>query len=256
MQAEKTMITPHLDIYLSDAPVPYPEAMVAMDARVAAIANGTATNAVWILEHPALYTMGTSAQRHDLLSQDLPCYASGRGGQVTYHGPGQWVAYVMLNLNNPAYQRDIRTHIQRLETWGQAVFQSLNIPTVTRDDRIGLWVTREDALKSGLSQPPLSEEKIAAIGVRVRKWISFHGIALNIMPNLGHFDGIVPCGIRDYGVTSVQKLGSITSMSRACDIMIETLSQSFGIKQKNIVRDATLAQVSGSDYNHPNTKTA
>jgi lipoyl(octanoyl) transferase len=185
----------------SSKPVPYPEALAHMEARVAAIASGEGQEQVWFLEHPPLYTSGTSAKPEDLLNPgDFPVYAAGRGGEYTYHGPGQRVAYVMLDLNKRG--RDLRGFVKSLEGWIIAALGDFGLKGEVRDGRIGVWVP----IAGG------SEAKIAAIGIRVRKWVSFHGISLNVAPNLQHFEGIVPCGIRDFGVTSLADLGLEVSM--------------------------------------------
>ena len=188
---------------ISSDPVPYPEALDAMRARAAAIAAGEAEEAIWLLEHPPLYTAGTSAVAADLLSDRFPVYDAGRGGQYTYHGPGQRVAYVMLDLTRRG--RDIRCLVQGLEGWVIDTLAAHNITGERRDGRIGVWVKRPD-------KGPLREDKIAAIGVRVSKWVTFHGISLNVAPDLSHYDGIVPCGITDQGVTSFEDLGQLVSL--------------------------------------------
>jgi len=188
---------------ISPDPVPYPEALDAMRARAAAIAAGEAEEAIWLLEHPPLYTAGTSAVPADLLSDRFPVYDAGRGGQYTYHGPGQRVAYVMLDLTQRG--RDIRCLVQGLEGWVIDTLAAHNIAGERRDGRIGVWVKRPD---KGLTR----EDKIAAIGVRVSKWVTFHGISLNVAPDLSHYDGIVPCGITDQGVTSFEDLGQLVSL--------------------------------------------
>ena len=188
---------------ISSDPVPYPEALDAMRARAAAIAAGQAEEAIWLLEHPPLYTAGTSALAADLLSDRFPVYDAGRGGQYTYHGPGQRVAYVMLDLTRRG--RDIRCLVQGLEGWVIDTLAAHNITGERRDGRIGVWFKRPD-------KGPLREDKIAAIGVRVSKWVTFHGISLNVAPDLSHYDGIVPCGITDQGVTSFEDLGQLVSL--------------------------------------------
>jgi lipoyl(octanoyl) transferase len=176
-------------------PVAYEDAIEAMETRVAAIHAGTANELVWLLEHPPLYTAGTSSKSDDLIEPDrFPVYRTGRGGEFTYHGPGQRVAYVMLDLNQRG--RDLHLHVHRLEEWAMLALKQFGVIGERRADRIGVWV------KNGLS-----EDKIAAIGVRVRRWVSFHGIAINVAPNLSHYAGIVPCGIRSFGVTSLAQLG-------------------------------------------------
>jgi lipoyl(octanoyl) transferase len=191
---------------ISDAPVPYPEAITAMEARVAAIAAQQAPELVWLLEHPPLYTSGTSGKAGDLLDPRFPMFATGRGGQLTYHGPGQRVAYVMLDLKRR--QPDVRAYVAGLEQWIIRTLAAFNVRGERREDRVGVWVKRPD---KGVGH----EDKIAAIGVRLRRWVSFHGIAINVDPDLAHFDAIVPCGVADprYGVTSLVDLGYPVSMA-------------------------------------------
>ena len=190
---------------ISDAPVPYPEAVAAMERRVAAIADGDAPELVWLLEHPPLYTAGTSGRNADLLTPRFPLFTSGRGGQLTYHGPGQRVAYVMLDLKRR--RPDVRAYIAGLEEWIIRTLSAFNLRGERREDRVGVWVARPD-------KGPGCEDKIAAIGVRLRRWVSFHGIAINVEPDLEHFSAIVPCGVTDarYGVTSLVDLGLPVSM--------------------------------------------
>jgi lipoyl(octanoyl) transferase len=192
---------------VSDDPVPYDAALDAMRAHAAAIRAGTEAEAVWLLEHPPLYTAGTSAQPGDLLNPlHFPTYAAGRGGQWTYHGPGQRTAYVMLDLTRPhgaVAARDVRAFVWGLEEWLIRTLDSLNVRGERRAGRVGIWVTDGHG----------GESKIAAIGVRVTRWVSWHGVALNVSPDLRHFDGIVPCGIRDHGVTSLEALGLTTSLA-------------------------------------------
>ena len=187
----------------------YEATLAAMEARVAAIAAGTADEAVWLLEHPPLYTAGTSARPEDLTDPDrFPVFTAGRGGQYTYHGPGQRVAYVMLDLNRRG--RDVRRFVARLESWVIAALAEFNVTGEIRDGRVGVWVRRPD--KAPLPDGTLREDKIAAIGVKLRRWVSFHGVAVNVDPDLDHFGGIVPCGIRDHGVTSLVDLGLPVTM--------------------------------------------
>jgi lipoyl(octanoyl) transferase len=193
---------------ISDRPVPYEAAVAEMERRIAAIRDGSAPELVWLLEHPPLYTAGTSARAEDLLDPNrLPVYRSGRGGQYTYHGPGQRIAYVMLDLNR--FGRDVRCHVWRLEEWMIAALARFNLKGERRDGRIGVWITSSGG----------REDKIAAIGVRVRRWVSYHGVALNVDPDLDHFRGIVPCGIAEHGVTSLAKLG-ITALMTEIDITL------------------------------------
>ena len=196
---------PPIEWQVSEEPVDYPMAIAAMEARVAAIVAGAAPELVWLVEHPPLYTAGTSAKAADLLATDrFPVFQSGRGGQYTYHGPGQRVAYVMLDLNRR--KPDIRLFVAALEAWIIRTLASFNVRGERRDDRVGIWVPRPE---KGLGR----EDKIAAIGVRIRRWVTFHGIALNVDPALDHFSGIVPCGIREQGVTSLADLGILASMA-------------------------------------------
>ncbi len=191
---------------ISDAPVPYPEAVAAMETRVAHIAASRAPELVWLLEHPPLYTSGTSGKASDLLDPCFPIFASGRGGQLTYHGPGQRVAYVMLDLRRR--RPDVRAYVAGLEQWIIRTLAAFNVRGERREDRVGVWVARPDK-GAGF------EDKIAAIGVRLRHWVSFHGIAINVDPDLAHFAGIVPCGVVDprYGVTSLADLGHLVTMA-------------------------------------------
>ncbi|MFD1252067.1 lipoyl(octanoyl) transferase LipB [Devosia equisanguinis] len=202
-----------------DAPLDYETALAMMDERVAAIAAGTASEAVWLLEHPALYTAGTSARPEDLLNPRFPVYPAGRGGQYTYHGPGQRVVYVMLDLTQRG--RDIRCLVQRLEQWVIDTLAAHNIPGERRDGRVGVWVQRPE---KGLGR----EDKIAAIGVRVRKWVTFHGLSLNVSPDLSHYNGIVPCGITDQGVTSFEDMGILLSMPEVDSVLRAQFEALFG----------------------------
>lgn len=192
---------------ISDAPVPYEGAEAFMRARAVAIREGAAPELIWLLEHPPLYTGGTSAKLTDLRDPNrFPIIQTGRGGQYTYHGPGQRVAYVMLDVTKRA--RDVKCFVRDLENWIIATLASFNIEAGTRDGRVGVWVDR--TRPGGLER----EDKIAAIGIRLKRWVSFHGISLNVEPDLEHFSGITPCGIDDprYGVTSLSDLGRIISM--------------------------------------------
>ncbi len=190
----------------SNLPVAYEAALAAMDARADAIAAGAAPELVWLLEHPALYTAGTSARDQDLIEARFPVHRVGRGGQFTYHGPGQRVAYVMLDLRRR--QPDVRRFVATLEEWVIRSLAAFNVRGERRADRVGVWVRRPD-------KGPDHEDKIAAIGVRVRRWVTLHGLALNVDPDLSHFSGIVPCGVADprYGVTSVVDLGLPAAMA-------------------------------------------
>jgi lipoyl(octanoyl) transferase len=197
---------------ISDTPVDYGAALAAMDTRVEAIAAAQAPELVWLLEHPPLYTAGTSAKLEDLKEPRFPVHHVGRGGQFTYHGPGQRVAYAMLDLN--ARRRDVRAYVSMLEEWIIRSLAAFNVRGERRDDRIGVWVNRPDK-GDGF------EDKIAAIGIRVRRWITLHGIAINVEPDLSHFAGIVPCGVAEqrYGVTSLHDLG-ITATATDLDIAL------------------------------------
>ncbi|MHC2020414.1 lipoyl(octanoyl) transferase LipB [Methylobacterium sp. CM6247] len=189
---------------ISDTPVPYEEAVAAMEAHAGRIAGGEAPEMVWLLEHPPLYTAGTSAKTGDLVEPDrFPVHATGRGGQYTYHGPGQRVAYVMLDLNRR--RPDLRAYVSALEAWIIATLAAFNVRGERREDRVGVWVRRPDKGEG-------VEDKIAAIGIRVRRWVSFHGISLNVETDLSHFSGIVPCGISGHGVTSLVDLGQIVTL--------------------------------------------
>ena len=191
----------------SDGYVPYEAAVAAMEARAAAIAAGEAVELVWLLEHPPLYTAGVSSKDGDLIDAGrFPVHRTGRGGQFTYHGPGQRVAYVMLDLN--ARGRDVRAFVRGLEQWIISALAAFGIHADVREGRVGVWVERKGP---GWSR----EDKIAAIGVKVRKWVSFHGVSLNVEPDLGHFSGIVPCGISEHGVTSLLDLGVLATMDDA-----------------------------------------
>jgi lipoyl(octanoyl) transferase len=206
---------------VSAARVPYPAAVAAMEARVAAIRAGTASELVWILEHPPLYTAGTSAKDADLLDAGgLPVYRSGRGGQYTYHGPGQRVVYLMLDLRRRV--PDLRAYVVALEEWLIATLGAFNVTAVARPaPRIGLWVARPD---KGAG----AEDKIAAIGVRVRGWVAYHGISLNVEPDLSRYAGIVPCGIRDSGATSLVDLGRPAGLDEADAALLENFPAVFG----------------------------
>lgn len=199
-----------VDWKISDGLVPYDEALALMEERVAAIAEGRAGELIWLLEHPPLYTAGTSARAEDLTDPDrFPVFKAGRGGQYTYHGPGQRVVYVMLDLNTRG--RDVRKFVCGLEDWVIATLAEFGVKGERRAGRVGVWVVRPDRPLSPDGSP--AEDKIAAIGVKLRKWVSFHGISINVEPDLGHFDGIVPCGIRDHGVTSLVDLGLPVTMA-------------------------------------------
>jgi lipoyl(octanoyl) transferase len=203
--------------------VDYEPAVAAMEARVAAIAAGEAEEVVWLLEHPPLYTAGVSAKDDDLLAPDrFPVHRTGRGGQFTYHGPGQRVAYVMLDLNKRG--KDVRAFVHGLEDWIIGALDQFGVEAGMREGRVGVWVERKGA---GWSR----EDKIAAIGVKVRKWVSFHGISLNVEPDLDHFGGIVPCGITEHGVTSLVDLGVLATMDEADGALKASFQRVFGAVQ-------------------------
>ena len=214
---------PPLDWQISDRLVPYPEAITAMQARVAAIRAGTAAECVWLVEHPPLFTAGTSADAADLLNpQGFPTYAAGRGGQWTYHGPGQRTGYVMLDLtrpHGPVPPRDVRQYVWALEEWLIRALDRFNVRGERREGRVGIWVPDRAAA---------TEAKIAAIGVRVTRWVSWHGFALNVEPDLSHFGGIVPCGIREHGVTSLHALGIPATLAEADSALRQAWGEVFG----------------------------
>ena len=206
--------------------VGYERAVMEMEARAEAIAAGAAAERVWLVEHPPLYTAGTSAKSADLLDARFPVFKTGRGGQYTYHGPGQRVAYVMLDLKRR--RPDLRAYVASLEAWLIDALASLGVRGETRQDRVGVWTARPDK-PPGLNGEP-AEDKIAAIGVRVRRWATFHGVALNVAPNLSHFEGIAPCGIHDahLGVTSLRDLGLATTMEEADAALRAAFERWFG----------------------------
>ncbi len=213
---------PPVEWQISDRPVvDYPGAVAAMEARAAAIHEGTAAEQVWLLQHPPLYTAGTSAKPQDLLEPDrFPVYRTGRGGQYTYHGPGQRVGYVMLDLTH--HDRDLRRFVHLLEEWMIVTLRAFNVRGERREGRVGIWVDRGGG----------REDKIAAIGVRVRRWVTFHGIAFNVEPDLEHFAGIVPCGIAEtaeqrYGVTSLVDLGLPVTMEDADIALLQAFEEVF-----------------------------
>ena len=201
---------------VSHGPVAYPEAVAAMEARAAAIAEGMAGEQIWLLEHLPIYTAGTSAKDADLLDPRFPVFRSGRGGQYTYHGPGQRIGYVMLDLKRRT--PDVRAFVFDLEQWLIETLAAFNVKGERREGRVGIWVARDNG----------REDKIAAIGVRVRRWVTFHGVSINIDPDLSHFDGIVPCGIREHGVTSLTDLGLPVTMADAAVAMTNAFEKVFG----------------------------
>ena len=216
---------------ISDAPVPYDQAVAFMEARASAIAEGNAAECVWLLEHPPIYTAGTSAKPQDLLAADrFPVHVSGRGGQYTYHGPGQRIAYVMLDVKRHAGRTtadgeatgDVRKFVTALEHWLIDALAAFGVRGETRADRVGVWVRRPD---KGSER----EDKIAAIGIRLKRWVSLHGVSLNVEPDLSHFDGIVPCGIRAHGVTSLVDLGLPVVMADADVALRAAFEARFGV---------------------------
>jgi lipoyl(octanoyl) transferase len=206
---------------ISEQPVGYLDAVAAMEARAADIADGKEGELVWLLEHPPLYTSGTSGKEGDLLDPRFPLFATGRGGQITYHGPGQRVAYVMLDLKRR--RPDVRAYVAALEEWIIRTLAAFNVRGERREDRVGVWVGRPDK-GAGF------EDKIAAIGVRLKRWVSFHGIAINVEPDLTHFSAIVPCGVVDprFGVTSLVDLGHPVTMADADIALRQAFEEIFG----------------------------
>lgn len=217
----------------SGGPVPYPAALIFMEGHAAQVAEGRAGELVWLIEHPPLYTSGTSTRREDLLDPGrFPVYAAGRGGQLTYHGPGQRIAYVMLDLKRRS-GGDVRAFVRMLESWIIGSLALLGVKGEVREGRVGVWVVRSDATHAAMPLPasataPLREDKIAAIGIRVRRWVSLHGISLNVAPDLSHYDGIVPCGIAEHGVTSLADLGVSAGMEEADRALRRTFEERFG----------------------------
>ncbi len=218
--------SPPVEWVVAEGLVSYPDAVAEMERLAAAIADGTAAERIWLVEHPPLYTAGTSARAADLLERRFPVYESGRGGQFTYHGPGQRVAYAMLDLNRRT--RDVRRYVAALEAWLIGALASFNLRAERREDRVGVWIRRPDK-PPGLDGTP-AEDKIAAIGIRVRRWVAFHGIALNVEPDLSHFRAIVPCGVAEqhFGVTSLVDLGLPVTMADADAALLEAFQPIFG----------------------------
>lgn len=211
---------------ITDGLTDYNDAVAFMEARVAAIAAGEADECVWLLEHPPLYTAGTSARIEDLTDPDrFPVFEAKRGGEYTYHGPGQRVAYVMLDLNKRG--KDVRRFVKQLEEWVIAALAEFNVHGEIRDGRVGVWVRRNDKPLTASGQP--AEDKVAAIGLRLRKWVSFHGISINVEPDLEHFSGIVPCGITEHGVTSLVDLGLPVTLVDVDTALRNTFSEVFDL---------------------------
>ncbi|ODN71737.1 lipoyl(octanoyl) transferase LipB [Methylobrevis pamukkalensis] len=212
--------SPPVEWVIADTPVAYPDAVAEMEARVEAIARGAAPERIWLVEHPPLYTAGTSAKDADLVdAARFPVFQSGRGGQYTYHGPGQRVAYAMLDLKRR--RQDVRAYVAALEAWIIATLWQFHVRGERREDRVGVWVRRPERGDG-------AEDKIAAIGIRVRRWVGFHGISLNVDPDLDHFSGIIPCGVRDHGVTSLVDLGLPVTMPEVDAVMRPEFERIFG----------------------------
>lgn len=210
---------------VSDSLVDYEDAVAEMERQVALIADGEADELVWLVEHPPLYTAGTSADTKDLIEPDrFPVFATGRGGEYTYHGPGQRVAYVMLDLKRR--RQDVRAYVAALEEVVIRTLESMNVKGERREDRVGVWVRRPE--KPVLPDGTMSEDKIAALGIRLRRWVSFHGLSINVDPDLSHFTGIVPCGISAYGVTSLVDLGLPVMMADVDMRLREAFEEVFG----------------------------
>ena len=208
-------VTSQVEWKISDSLVPYPDALVEMEARAAAIAEGRAREQVWLLEHPPIYTAGTSAKDSDLIEARFPVYHTGRGGQFTYHGPGQRVGYVMLDLKTR--KPDVRAYVRDLEEWLIQTLAQFNVKGERREGRVGIWVRRG-----------MREDKIAALGVRIKRWVTFHGVALNVEPDLAHFSGIVPCGVTAHGVTSLAELGMPATMADVDVALKKSFKSVFG----------------------------
>jgi lipoyl(octanoyl) transferase len=218
--------SPPVEWRIAPGVAPYLDAVAEMEARASAIAEGRASERVWLVEHPALYTAGASAREADLLDARFPVFRTGRGGQYTYHGPGQRVAYVMLDLKRR--RPDVRAFVGALEAWLIDALAAFDVTGARRETRVGVWVLRPD-------KPPgidgaAAEDKIAALGIRVRRWVSFHGVSLNVAPDLTHFSGIVPCGIGEaqYGVTSLRDLGHAATMAQADEALRAAFERRFG----------------------------
>jgi lipoyl(octanoyl) transferase len=212
--------SPPVEWVIAEGPVGYEDAVAEMESRVGMIAAGAARERVWLVEHPPLYTAGTSARDEDLVEPDrFPVFRSGRGGQFTYHGPGQRVAYVMLDLGRRT--PDLRRYVTALEAWLIGTLAEFNIRGERREDRVGVWIRRPD-------KGAAAEDKIAAVGIRVRRWVTFHGVSLNVEPDLSHFSGIVPCGVRQHGVTSLVDLGIPVSMPEVDALLRRNFETIFG----------------------------
>lgn len=217
--------SPPVGWQVSEGLTPYPKALAFMEARAAAIADGTADELAWLVEHPPLYTAGTSANVADLLEPGrFPVFDAGRGGEYTYHGPGQRVVYVMLDLKRR--RQDVRAYVAALEEVIISTLDKMNIRGERREDRVGVWVRRPE--RPLLPDGTMAEDKIAALGIRLRKWVSFHGLSINVEPDLTHFGGIVPCGISAYGVTSLVDLGHLVTMEDVDVLLRQSFEKVFG----------------------------
>jgi lipoyl(octanoyl) transferase len=225
MTAQSTTLLSPPDWKVRDGLLPYPEAVAFMEERAEAIAAGRADEMVWLVEHPPIYTAGTSARDADLIDARFPVFKTGRGGQFTYHGPGQRVGYVMLDLKRRVHAKtgpDVRQYVRDLEEWLIRTLAKFNVKGERREGRVGIWVQRGQNSKSP------REDKIAALGVRVRRWVTFHGISFNVDPNLADFTGIVPCGISQHGVTSLADLGILVSMADVDVALKQSFEEVFG----------------------------
>lgn len=221
----KTANAPPVEWWTSEALVSYEDALAAMERRVDAIARGEAAECVWLLEHPPIYTAGTSANEEDLVdTPDFPVHETGRGGQYTYHGPGQRVCYVMLDLKRR--RPDVRAYVIALEDWLIGTLDAFNVVGERREDRVGVWIPRPT--KAPLPDGRPAEDKIAAIGIRLRKWVSFHGVSINHEPDLSHFSGIVPCGVQGHGITSLVDLGLPVSLDDLDLVLKQNFEEIFG----------------------------
>lgn len=208
---------------ISDGLTEYDDAVAAMEERAIGIRDGRAAEAIWLVEHPPLYTAGTSADPRDLKTPLFPIHQTRRGGQYTYHGPGQRVVYVMLDV--AARGRDVRLFVETLETWVIAALAEFNVAAVTRPGRVGVWLERPD--RPRLPDGTIKDDKIAALGIRLKKWVSFHGLSINVDPDLSHYEGIVPCGIEKHGVTSLVDLGLLVTMADLDVALQKTFDQVF-----------------------------
>jgi lipoyl(octanoyl) transferase len=235
LASRASLLAPHdatpVEWVVAPGLTPYADALAEMETRVEAIVRGDAAERVWLLEHPPVYTAGTSAKESDLVDARFPVQRAGRGGQFTYHGPGQRVAYVMLDLKRR--RPDVRAYVLSLEHWLIETLRTFDVVGETREKRVGVWLARPDKPASPFGEP--AEDKIAAIGVRVRHWVTLHGVSLNVDPDLTHFSGIVPCGIADahYGVTSLADLGRTVSMAQVDGALRAAFETTFGPTAQN-----------------------